>query len=100
MLNVLCDTRKIMSSEKRMIAKFKRKFPIASLIEYRNVDFTKINSGQSSVTKVIGIVVALNEETLGVTILSSNTLIRRNLLNVLTCAKTLQRPYEKQLSAR
>ena len=84
-----------MSSEKRIIAKFKRKFPIGSLIEYRSINESQINSGRSVVTRVVGIVVGINEETLGATILCSNTLIRRNFLHLLSCAKTIQKPYIK-----
>lgn len=83
-----------MSSEERMIKKFKRRFPVGSLIHYKDFDQT-INPSEYVLKEVIGLIVGLNEKTLGVKILCNGTLIRKNVAWIMSRTKTIQRPYLK-----
>ena len=85
-----------MSSEKRMLSKFKRKFPIGSLISYSILNDSLINTGQCLPRKIIGLIVEVNEETLGVKILADGKLVRQNILHVMSKSRTIQRPFVKQ----
>ena len=85
-----------MSSEKRMLYKFKRKFPIGSLISYSILSDSVFNTSQCLPRKIVGLIVEVNEETLGVKILADGKLVRQNILNVMSRSRTIQRPFVKQ----
>ena len=85
-----------MSSEIRMLSKFKRKFPIGSLISYIMLNDSLINTGQCLPRKTVGLIVGVNEETLGVKIRADGKLVRQNILHVMSRSRTIQRPFVKQ----
>ena len=81
--------------KKSYIKKFKVKYPIGSLVKLREHKLYTQKPIES-----IGLILNIDYENEEVLILTSNVVFPMNIQYFRNCAKTIQRPYEKQLSAR